>query len=417
MIAISNELWNSDTSFELLIYKIILWPLGIWPLNRGEIFSEIRLVLSAITQAATCICLDIEMWKNCHGFEDKLDIFVLSIFALLACEKGLLVRYHQDKIYSNVVSAVEDWNKLSIKDNLKNRKIMMQHARISRIVCISLMGPASGGTLSWIILALPLPIFKMENNTDIIRNYPLRTACIFDSATTSTIYYVIFILQIYQLVATCLGNCGNDVFFFGLSMHLCGQLEILKSEFRTLVSEKAIEKNQKRYGGDYLTSQNEELAFAAYESMWYKCPLKTMKNIAFIISRASKPINITAGKFVQMTLPTFMDILKLAVSYMSVLHPEIINSGMQLIYKKGLKETFSSYEFYPEAIASGFFDTLIILHKLFPDSKREGMFKLPTLAQNFLSYNATEQFYEAIYNETNGKSYHGHKKVARIKIC
>lgn len=73
------------------------------------------------------------------------------------------------------------------------------------------------------------------------------------------------------------------------------------------------------YGGDYLTSQNEELAFAAYESMWYKCPLKTMKNIAFIISRASKPINITAGKFVQMTLPTFMDILKLAVSYMSVL--------------------------------------------------------------------------------------------------
>ncbi|KAK0165031.1 hypothetical protein PV328_003588 [Microctonus aethiopoides] len=411
MIAISNELWNSDTSFELLIYKIILWPLGIWPLNRGEIFSEIRL-------AATCICLDIEMWKNCHGFEDKLDIFVLSIFALLACEKGLLVRYHQDKIYSNVVSAVEDWNKLSIKDNLKNRKIMMQHARISRIVCISLMGPASGGTLSWIILALPLPIFKMENNTDIIRNYPLRTACIFDSATTSTIYYVIFILQIYQLVATCLGNCGNDVFFFGLSMHLCGQLEILKSEFRTLVSEKAIEKNQKRYGGDYLTSQNEELAFAAYESMWYKCPLKTMKNIAFIISRASKPINITAGKFVQMTLPTFMDILKLAVSYMSVLpDPEIINSGMQLIYKKGLKETFSSYEFYAEAIASGFFDTLIILHKLFPDSKREGMFKLPTLAQNFLSYNATEQFYEAIYNETNGKSYHGHKKVARIKIC
>lgn len=187
------------------------------------------------------------MWKNCHGFEDKLDIFVLSIFALLACEKGLLVRYHQDKIYNNVVSAVEDWNKLSIRDNLKNRKIMMQHARISRIVCISLMGPASGGTLSWIILALPLPIFKMENNTDIVRNFPLRTACIFDSASTSTIYYVIFILQIYQLVATCLGNCGNDVFFFGLSMHLCGQLEILKSEFRTLVSEKATEKNQKRF--------------------------------------------------------------------------------------------------------------------------------------------------------------------------
>ncbi|KAK0183103.1 hypothetical protein PV327_001173 [Microctonus hyperodae] len=305
-----------------------MWPLGIWPLNRGEIFSEIRL-------AATCIFLDIEMWKNCHGFEDKLDIFVLSIFALLACEKGLLVRYHQDKIYSNVVSAVEDWNKLLMKDNLKNRNIMMQHARISRIVCISLMGPASGGTLSWIILALPLPIFKMDNNTDIIRNFPLRTACTFDSASTSMFYYVIFILQIYQLVATCLGNCGNDVFFFGLSMHLCGQLEILKRvqiiismklgdlfsgiKAGTVLSSLMSQLFLYSYGGDYLTSQNEELAFAAYESMWYKCPLKTMKNIGFIISRAGKPIYITAGKFVQMTLPTFMDILKLAISYMSVL--------------------------------------------------------------------------------------------------
>nr|AQN78406.1 olfactory receptor 4 [Meteorus pulchricornis] len=385
----SNKSWNSGTSYELSIYKIIMWPLGIWPLNRGEVFSEVRLLLAAMTQAATFICLDIEMWNNCRGLEDILDIFVLSIFSLLACVKGLLARYHQDEIYSNVSSAIDDWYALSIIDNSNNRKIMMKHARIGRIVCISLMAPASTGTLSWIILALPLPIFAPANSTDAIRNFPLQTACTFESFTTSTIYYVIFIVQIYQLIATCLGNCGNDVFFFGLGMHICGQLEILKNEFRTFVDVDKMTTDRKRfqllvrrhthlmdlvenleesfnliilsqlvmsgllicimgiqviialkigdlfsginagvvlsslmsqlflysYGGDYLTSQNEDLAFAAYESMWYTWPVNTMKDIGFVIFRAGKPINITAGKFVQMTLATFMDILKLAVSY------------------------------------------------------------------------------------------------------
>lgn len=174
------------------------------------------------------------MWLNCQGLEDILDIFVLSVFALLACMKGIIVRYHQDKLHCNVTSAVNDWFTLSLKANLRNRKIMMEHARIGRIVCISLMAPASGGTLSWIVFALPLPMFIPENSTDVIRNYPLQTACTFQSVTLSGYYHIIFIIQIYQLIATCLGNCGNDVFFFGLGMHICGQLEILKNEFREL---------------------------------------------------------------------------------------------------------------------------------------------------------------------------------------
>lgn len=48
----SLDTWNSGTSYELTIYKIIMWPLGIWPLNRGELFSDIRLFLAAITQVS-----------------------------------------------------------------------------------------------------------------------------------------------------------------------------------------------------------------------------------------------------------------------------------------------------------------------------------------------------------------------------
>ncbi|XP_034952301.1 odorant receptor 22c-like [Chelonus insularis] len=388
-----SKSWNSGTTYELMMYKFIMWPLGIWPPNRGEIFSEIRLILAATTQAATCICLHLEMWHNCRGAEDFLDIFVLSVFSLLACIKGLIVRYHLNEVDTNVTSAIQDWFNLSSNENPQNNKIMMRHAKIGRIVCISLMAPASGGTLSWIVFALPFAMFAPENNTEPIKNFPLQTPCTFDFATTSNFYYVIFVIQVYQLITTCLGNCGNDVFFFGLAMHVCGQFEILKSEFNSVENKRVgiengeyfkniikrhvhlinlVEKLETTfnmiiltqlimsailicimglqviialnmgdvfsgikanivlsslmsqlflysYGGDYLTSQSHAIADAAYESLWYKYSIRTMRDIGFVIFRAEKSVYVTAGKFFYMTLGTFMDILKLSVSYMSVL--------------------------------------------------------------------------------------------------
>ncbi|THK32904.1 odorant receptor 49b [Diachasma alloeum] len=226
--------WTFGTSYELLVYKLIMWPLGIWPLNKGEIFSEIRLLLAASTQAATFICLSLEIWNNCRGVEIVLDLFVLSVFSLLACIKGLIVHHHISDMNESVTSAIMDWCSLSRSENPQNRELMMKYARIGRIVCFSLMIPASSGTLSWIILALPLPMFTPPNSSDVIKNFPLQTACTFEPITTSRFYYIIFVLQMYQLVTTCLGNCGNDVFFFGLSMHTCGQLEILQNDFTSI---------------------------------------------------------------------------------------------------------------------------------------------------------------------------------------
>lgn len=73
------------------------------------------------------------------------------------------------------------------------------------------------------------------------------------------------------------------------------------------------------YGGDYLTSQNEQLGHAVWESLWFNLGPKTVKDLIFIMMRAGKPIRVTAGKFFVMTLGTFMDILKLSLSYMSFL--------------------------------------------------------------------------------------------------
>nr|AXM05165.1 odorant receptor [Campoletis chlorideae] len=397
------EAWNQDISYEFLLYKIIMWPLGLWPLNNGKIFSDVRLVIAALTQVATSICLTSELLLNCNGVENALDLLVLDIFASLACVKGIIVKIHEKEMCSNVMSALKDWYGDSDETNKdfvrkpKYRQTMMEHARTGRIVCYSLMGPASGGTLSWIIFALPLPIFNYALNgttAEVTRNFPLQTACTFEGATDNFILYCcIFLLQIVQLVATCFGNCGNDVFFFGIAMHICGQFEILKMQISTIGTDNDEKQTGRRlidlakrhshlidlvdkldntfhliilaqlamsallicimgvqviialktddaftgmkativlsslmsqlflysYGGECLTSQNEKLGPAIYESLWFNLTPRTIKDLIFIMMRAGKPIRVTAGKFFVMTLATFMDILKLSLSYMSFL--------------------------------------------------------------------------------------------------
>ena len=40
----------------------------------------------------------------------------------------------------------------------------------------------------------------------------------------------VYALQSVQFIYTTIGNCGIDVLFFGLAMHVCGQFEILKND-------------------------------------------------------------------------------------------------------------------------------------------------------------------------------------------
>lgn len=41
---------RSDFLYEFGIYKIVLWPCGLWPLEKDTIFNAIRYLLAASTQ-------------------------------------------------------------------------------------------------------------------------------------------------------------------------------------------------------------------------------------------------------------------------------------------------------------------------------------------------------------------------------
>lgn len=73
------------------------------------------------------------------------------------------------------------------------------------------------------------------------------------------------------------------------------------------------------YAGQTLESRTEEIAFATYDSSWYRFRGNTARDLTLIINRGHTPYRVTAGKFVSMNLLTFKEILKASGSYLSVL--------------------------------------------------------------------------------------------------
>ncbi|KAG7198548.1 hypothetical protein KM043_005914 [Ampulex compressa] len=57
----------------------------------------------------------------------------------------------------------------------------------------------------------------------------------------------------------------------------------------------------------------------AYMIEWYRLPDQTALDLILIILRSRTEAKLTAGKIVQLSLPTFMNVLKMSVTYLNML--------------------------------------------------------------------------------------------------
>uniref|UniRef100_A0A1A9WA40 Odorant receptor n=1 Tax=Glossina brevipalpis TaxID=37001 RepID=A0A1A9WA40_9MUSC len=65
-------------------------------------------------------------------------------------------------------------------------------------------------------------------------------------------------------------------------------------------------------------SQNDDLCFAIYSSNWYDYPLIVQKSIRLIMMDSMKPL-IMKAILVELNLKTFIDVVRGAYSYFSIL--------------------------------------------------------------------------------------------------
>ncbi|XP_011870745.1 PREDICTED: odorant receptor 13a-like [Vollenhovia emeryi] len=74
------------------------------------------------------------------------------------------------------------------------------------------------------------------------------------------------------------------------------------------------------FAGEYLSMKSKTIGDAAYESLWYDLTPSENRILLFLIMRSQKQLTITVGRFMNLSLQQFANIIKSSASYVSVLH-------------------------------------------------------------------------------------------------
>lgn len=78
-----------------------------------------------------------------------------------------------------------------------------------------------------------------------------------NSLLTGSQYAIVLTIQIVQVFALSIMLCIADSFFFNVTMHLTGQLDVLKSKFKTFANELDTEANYRKKFIDLINRHSE----------------------------------------------------------------------------------------------------------------------------------------------------------------
>ncbi|KAF3420952.1 hypothetical protein E2986_13856 [Frieseomelitta varia] len=220
-----------------MVQETVLKVIGIWPTRDGSSFG--RWIFAVMTQISTICSLSMEVYRHCLDVDDTMDAFVMDLSSVVSLAKLLIMRWNSRHAYTLVDSVVKDW---SVVDDSRHEDVMTKYFKRGRIVSLMILylGYASG--LSFIVKALPFAdILSMKtsrntaNSTASLKsslklNYFLATYCVF--GPQPLLHHIcVLVLQAMHIFVNAVAHCANDGLFFSLTMHLCGQFEILKMNF------------------------------------------------------------------------------------------------------------------------------------------------------------------------------------------
>ncbi|XP_020296081.1 odorant receptor 85c-like [Pseudomyrmex gracilis] len=103
---------------------------------------------------------------------------------------------------------------------------MIRYARMARTISLSLF--YSGFFAFTLYMLRLLPVLNANE-----RPSYLPTSCVFESVSNLQ-YALVTLYQVIQLFIAYAGNCCTEGMFVGVTLHLCGQLELLMIGFRQI---------------------------------------------------------------------------------------------------------------------------------------------------------------------------------------
>ncbi|XP_077259526.1 odorant receptor 22c-like isoform X2 [Temnothorax americanus] len=228
--------WNSGINYGFSTIKSMTWILGLWPLQRNNVVYTIQWFIMFTAASLTMINVLVEAFKSCDADRDGLEILRLAESTMHGWLNIIFPRIYMKKIAVNINSAIDDWASTLKKES---RVVMMAYARTGRLVALSHLVVGAVGGILWFIsvfLSNKQKAATIGNSTETAWNFVLPSTCLYKGVSYST-YKILFAMQIIQGSVVLISECACDSFFFSITMHLCGQLDLLRIQF-TKISKK-----------------------------------------------------------------------------------------------------------------------------------------------------------------------------------
>lgn len=232
-----NFNYRPDMEYVIKIAKILLTPVGVWPLYKTDsTFEKIKYVSwTSFIFSLMCFLLVPHIIYTFFDAEDLtkyMKVIAAQVFSLLGIVKFWTIIINKDDIKYCLQQMEIQYRDVESEED---RLVMVKHAKMGRQFTIMYLGLLYGGALPYHII-MPFmadKIVKEDNTTQL--PLPYLSDYIFFVVENSPVYEVLFVTQIIFSTLILSTNCGVYSLIATCVMHACCLFEISRKHMESFL--------------------------------------------------------------------------------------------------------------------------------------------------------------------------------------
>ncbi|XP_011880204.1 PREDICTED: uncharacterized protein LOC105568833 isoform X3 [Vollenhovia emeryi] len=338
---------ESDFNYAVQVTRVILRMIGAWPIPNyasivERIATRLKNIICYFLFAFIIVPGLLRVFLKEHEFKRRVRLLAPILNCWMGCLKYSLLLYHAREIQSCLNQAWQDWSDVGDWDD---RKVMLSKAKLGRKFAIYSAVFMYVGGLSYRTL-VPLSKGRMLTPMNItVRALACPSYFIKFDGEVSPAYEIVFTLQFFAGLITYsvrVGAAGLAAFFI---MHVCGQLGVLigklqrlndmpnDREIAILLADivehqikvknflKQVEKTMRYVWlveimgsamllclSGYYIIMSIKVGITTSTMNWHHFQYKRARTLVLIMVVSNIPEKISAGRIVEMSLPTFSNV-------------------------------------------------------------------------------------------------------------